>query len=126
MFPGGSIDENETIITALIRELKEEIGCDYEETELKFIGCLEFYQKDYLKRNGKVKNRLIKTNYFIGKYKGVLNINQKLTKKEMKSKFKLELLPLKDLKNINNNSRNIFFQKEIITILNTLEMELEL
>lgn len=106
--------------------MKEEIGCDYEETELKFIGCLEFYQKDYLKRNGKVKNRLIKTNYFIRKYKGVLNINQKLTKKEMKSKFKLELLPLKDLKNINNNSRNIFFQKEIITILNTLEMELEL
>jgi len=44
----------------------------------------------------------------------------------MKNKFKLELLPLKDLKNINNNSRNIFFQKEIITILNTLEMELEL
>ncbi|NLD79171.1 MAG: NUDIX hydrolase [Mollicutes bacterium] len=126
LFPGGSIDENETIITALIRELKEEIGCDYEETELKFIVCSEFYQKDYLKRNGKVKNRLIKTNYFIGKYKGVLNINQKLTKKEMKNKFKLELLPLKDLKNINNNSRNIFFQKEIITILNTLEMELEL
>lgn len=122
LFPGGSIDAKESINEAIIRELREETGMIYEERDLTFLAQLDFFQKNYMKRNGMIKNRLIRTYYFIGNIKKIELKHQCLTEKEKKDGFKLELVPLSEferfiLNNQNDNFRNIYFQREMIEII---------
>lgn len=122
LLPGGSINYNEDIISGLIRELKEETGIDYITNELEYLCHLDYYQKNYPKRNGWAKNRLITTYYYIGEFKEISKDNQTLTANELKDNFRLELIPLEELSNIiinnkTNNPRNIYFQNELLTII---------
>lgn len=122
LLPGGKVDDGELIITAIIRELNEELGQNYNRDELDFFVKLNYYQSNYPKRNGTFQNRLIETYYFIGQYKNIKKDLQKLTENEKKDKFLLELISLEDLENkiINNhtdNPRNTYFQNELLTIL---------
>ena len=55
LFPGGSIDNGENINQAIIRELYEETGAIYEEADLTFLIQLDFFQRNYVKRNGMKK-----------------------------------------------------------------------
>lgn len=125
--PGGSINENETIVEVLIRELSEEIGLNYDLEELYYLTTIEYFQKNYPKRDNSVKNRLVKTHYFTGKYKGKFLFKQRLLKKEMDSESTLQLISIDELKeNIsndkNNSSRHKFFQNEILTLLDNVEL----
>lgn len=120
LLPGGSIDKDEEANDAIIRELKEEVGVEYRVDELTYLNTLDYYQKDYPKRDGTLQNRLITTNYFVGRYKGISN--QTLTEKERKDNFRLQLVSIDELEelvlnNQNNNPRNIYFVKELLTIL---------
>ena len=122
LLPGGKVEDNESIYTAIRRELKEETGKDYSEEELELFEILNYYQKNYLTRNEVIRNRLVQIYYFIGKYKGVKQERQKLTESEQKANFRLELVPLYNIEKIiknnkNDNPRNIYFQKELLTIL---------
>lgn len=122
LLPGGKVGKDEDILKAIIRELFEEIGQVYTEEELDYLGVLNYYQKAYPKKNGEYSNRIVRTYYYIGNYKGINSNNQKLSENEMKSDFRLELVPLKQLENIvlnnkNDNFRNKYYQKEMVEIL---------
>ena len=124
LLPGGKVDEGETISTAITRELSEELGQNYSSNELEFLITLNYYQKNYPKRDGIFQNRLVQTYYFVGSYKDIKKDSQKLTEKEQKNNFRLELVSLEDLENMilsnkNNNPRNVYFQKELLTILSS-------
>ena len=123
LLPGGKIDHNEEIIDGLLRELEEETGTHYNDKELNYLCTIEYFQKNYPKRNNETLNRLITTHCYIGEYKGISLNKIKLTEKEQKGNFKLELIPLNKIENIiieskNNNPRNIYFKKELLTIIN--------
>ena len=122
LLPGGKVDEGETLSEAITRELSEELGQDYSANELYFFVTLNYYQKNYPKRDGTFQNRLVQTHYFVGSYKGIKLDSRRLTEKEQKGNFRLELVSLEELENmilnnINNNPRNLYFQKELLTIL---------
>ena len=38
LLPGGSVDQDENIESAIVRELKEETGCDYSIEELLYLN----------------------------------------------------------------------------------------
>ena len=119
LLPGGSINQGETTEEAIIRELKEETGINYNLDELTYLNTLKYYQNNYPKRDGNLQNRLITTHYFVGKYKGTSK--QSLTEKEQKGNFRLELISIDNLEELvlNNqtiNPRNIYFVKELLTI----------
>lgn len=123
LLPGGKIDNNEEIIDGLLRELEEETGTYYSNKELNYLCTIEYFQKNYPKINNKILNRLITTHYYMGEYKEISLNKIKLTENEQKGNFKLELIPLKKLENIimenkNNNPRNIYFQKELLIVIN--------
>ena len=122
LLPGGKIDHNEKTIDGLIRELKEETGTYYNNSELNYLCTIKYFQKNYPKRTGERQNRLITTHYYIGEYKEISLDKIKLTENEQKGNFKLELIPLNELENTiienkNNNPRNIYFQKELLTVI---------
>ena len=123
LLPGGKVDENEIVYDAITRELREELGQNYTKEELDYMITLNYYQKNYPKRDGTLKSRAVQTYYFVGRYKGVSTIKQNLTEKEQKDNFKLELISLDKLENMiltnkNDNPRNAYFQKELLTVLN--------
>lgn len=123
LLPGGKIDNDESQIDALIRELHEETGIIYDSKEFKFLCELQYFQKDYPKRDSNLKiNRLVTTYYYLGKYKEANLEKQVLSDKEVKSNFRLELINIDNLENVilsnhNSNPRNSYFKKELLTIL---------
>ena len=121
LLPGGKIDKDEDNITALIRELKEEIGINYIQDELRPLLELIYYQFDYPTRDNKIKNRCIKTTYYIANYKGIDLSNINRTESEIKNNFDLILMSIDELYNRlklkTQNPRNEFFNKELYTVL---------
>lgn len=124
MLPGGKIDKGENIESALIRELKEELGIEFDIKELE--PFLEF--KNYLSNypivdSNKLINKLNKTTYFVIKIEKEFDIDKiKLTEREKKNNFSITNLKLDEALNIisnhnSNNPRNQYFKLELIKVL---------
>ena len=107
LLPGGKVDKEETLYTAIIRELNEELGVNYNINDLKPFITINYYQKNYPKADGILTNRLVQTHYYIGKYIDIKKNSQKLSEKEQKGNFKLELVSIENLNNIIKKIRKI-------------------
>jgi ADP-ribose pyrophosphatase YjhB (NUDIX family) len=115
LLPGGSIDIDETIDDAIIRELLEETGYMYDLKELEQVFTIKHYQYNYPTRYDEVVNRLLTTHYYFGHFNEININNIRRTEKENKDNFSLHLIDIDDLLLQNedsNNPRKIFFDRE--------------
>ena len=124
MLPGGKVDKDEEYEKALIREINEELGIDFNIKELIPFIQFENYLKDYPIVNTNTKaNKLNRTNYYIIKTdKKIDNSKLKLTEREKQNDFsviQLELNELLDIvtNHISSNPRNLPFKTELIKVL---------
>ena len=124
LLPGGAINADETDEEALIRELKEETGIIYDFNSMKELLNIENYQKDYPTRRDETVNRLIKTKYYLGEYKGIDLENVNRTENEVKGNFYSELKTLDEfidtLKELSDNPRKKYFDRENEEIIKVL------
>ena len=94
MLPGGSV-ENDVISEKILkkelsREIKEEIGIDITGKKLEYLEYLYYYQEDYPTVDGKIINRLVKTNYYKTRMDIDLNnVKSNLTDREKKGNISL-------------------------------------
>ncbi len=125
LFPGGSIDEGETADQAILRELHEELGIQYDITELAEFVLLKYYQKNYPTRDNKIVNRLQETKYYIGNYKGINLLSTERTESEKNGNFSLELVKIDDFFSLSNqvivNPRKAYFDRENSEVIKLLK-----
>lgn len=118
-FPGGHV-ENETLLNALNREIKEETGINLK-VNCKPIICAYRYYKDYPSVN---KNRLNEIYYFEIKTNKLPDLdNTNYTSEEKDGNFELRYISLANaIREISNNSKIYGDKKgiasEMIEVLN--------
>ena len=126
LLPGGKLDKNENEDNALIRELKEETGANYNIDEFTKEVKLTHYQKDYQSTSGEIINRKVITYYYLGKYKDVDINNIKMSKKEINGNFHTYLIDINELKKLLTKEiikdRKAYYDRELLTILETLNI----
>ena len=125
LLPGGSIDKGETADDAIIRELKEETGIAYDLNSLKELLLLEFYQPNYPTRRDEVINRLVKTKFYFGQYRGIDLKNINRTENEIEDNFYLDLMELDEFASLINessdNPRKKYFDRENQEVIKVLK-----
>ena len=91
-FPGGHVEEKETLVDAVNREIEEEIGVNINATNIEPFACSIGYWKDWPEVG---KNRKTEVYYYeiFSDIKPNLN-NVSYTDHEKDGKFRLEYVPL--------------------------------
>ncbi len=91
-FPGGHVEENETLIQAVNREILEETGINLEIDSLEPFACAIGYYKDWPAEG---KNRKIEIYYYEIKTDEKPNLeNTEYTENEKGGNFELRYIPL--------------------------------
>ena len=97
-FPGGHLEENETLIAGLKREIKEETGIIINVSEITPLMSIKYYCKNYHNRN---KNRLASIYYYIINTDNPYNPSKtNLDKMEISQNYECRYIKISDLKNI--------------------------
>ena len=97
-FPGGHVEENETFVQAVNREVLEETGIELNITNIKPFACAIGYYKDWPAEG---KNRKIEIYYYEVKTDEKPNLeNTEYTENEKDGNFELRYIPLLDVENV--------------------------
>ena len=117
-FPGGHMEDNETLIDALKREVLEETGIELEDSEIQDPILKEIYMNEDYPVEGKITKSEV---YFYPvKTDKLPDITKaKYTEREIKGNYHLDIVPLKDAiriieENIPKNERNKVIAPEMI------------
>lgn len=116
-FPGGHLEDGESYICCLKRELLEETGIVIDNNEISALFLkATYYNKDY-PSNG-INQKAIVLYYFIETNKELDLSKVKYTEREKNSGFKIEKIFLEDaIDYINNNSLNKIIATEMVEAL---------
>lgn len=97
-FPGGHLEENETLVQAVNREVLEETGIELNITNIEPFACAIGYYKDWPAEG---KNRKIEIYYYEVKTDEKPNLeNTEYTENEKDGNFELRYIPLLDVENV--------------------------
>ena len=97
-FPGGHVEENETLVQAVNREVLEETGIELNITNIEPFACAIGYYKDWPAEG---KNRKIEIYYYEVKTDEKPNLeNTEYTENEKNGNFELRYIPLSDVENV--------------------------
>jgi len=97
-FPGGHVEDDETLIQTVNREVLEETGIELNVTNIKPFACAIGYYKDWPAEG---KNRKIEIYYYEIKTDEEPNLeNTEYTENEKDGNFELRYIPLSDVENV--------------------------
>ena len=121
LLPGGSIDDGENPNTAILREIKEELGFDMKLEELTQLTKIKYFQSNYPTRDNSIEDRLLITYYYLGKAEKISN-NNSLTVREKEDGFTSKFYTLNEVKDLikgnpKNNPRKEYFDMELKTVI---------
>ena len=120
-FPGGHLEENETLEEGLVREIKEETGIELKDYSMKPFFKTVYYTKNY---HNSGKNRKNEIYFYIIKTDEVVNMsNSNFTDSEKSGNYEVKVISLDDVENvlnstINDNPINEVIYKEMLDALN--------
>ena len=101
-FPGGHLEDDESLVECLFREIKEEAGINLEIKELEPFEKITHYNKNY---HNSGKNRESTTYFYVVNTDKEYNIsNQNLTENEIKGNFTVKRIPLKNIEHVLTDS----------------------
>lgn len=97
-FPGGHVEEGETLIQTVNREILEETGMDLGVSDLEPFACAIGYYKDWPAEG---KNRKIEIYYYEVKTDEEPNLEKtEYTENEKDGNFELKYIPLKTVEHV--------------------------
>ncbi|MBQ4584061.1 MAG: NUDIX hydrolase [Bacilli bacterium] len=97
-FPGGHVEDNETLIQAVNREVLEETGIELNISNIEPFACAIGYYKDWPAEG---KNRKIEIYYYEVKTDEAPNLeNTEYTENEKDGNFELRYIPLSEVEDV--------------------------
>lgn len=113
-FPGGHLEDNESLIEALKREVLEETGIEIGDEEID----RPFYKVIYLNKDYPVKgiNRKSEIYYYVVKTDKEVDLSKvKLTENETKNNYRVEKMPLlSSIDIISKNDNDKVIERDLI------------
>ncbi len=127
-FPGGFLEDNETLIEGLKREILEETGILLNDNEIiKQICTIEYLNKNFPRKDN---NRLTEFSYYYVVTDKKVNLNNtSYDEWEKKNNFKLKYVSIENFEKvlnetINDNPMNKMIYKDMMLVFNLLKKEM--